>query len=69
MVSPMPPVILLPENEDDDYEHFAATFRGEIDGAEAKDIWASITASQAVTSAIDGARRRAGEEGGAGRDA
>jgi hypothetical protein len=63
VVTRMPPAILLPEDESKGYEHFAATFRGDVDGAEASDIWATMTATKAVSKVIDKTRARV-EEGG-----
>lgn len=67
VVTRMPRAVLLPQDESEDYEHFAATFRGEVDGADAEDIWASMTASKAVANVIDKTRNRVGQEGGEGQ--
>jgi hypothetical protein len=64
VVTRMPAAILLPEDESRGYEHFAATFRGDVDGAEAADIWATMTATKAVSKVIDKTRARVAEEGG-----
>lgn len=52
LAADIPPAVLLPEDEAQDYNLFAAAFRGEVDGAEARDIRAARTASKAVAAAL-----------------